>query len=75
MTHEYVGQLFVDAVDSTVKGAVTPVMNQEQCGLCWAFPTMSSLEGDGFVVTGNTLPSIEQQLVVTRWIPLVTAAR
>ena len=69
-THEYVGRLFVGW---TVKGAVTTVKNREQCDSCWVFSTTSFLKGDGFIVTGNMSPSSEQQLVVTRSIPLVTA--
>ena len=69
-THEYVGQPPVNVVDWTVMGAVTPVKNREQCDSCWA---TSSLEGDGFIFTGNMLLSSEQQLVATRSIPLVTA--
>ena len=47
--------------------------SREQCDSCWAFSTTSSIKGDGFIVTGNMSPSSEQQLVVTRLIPLVTA--
>ena len=72
-THEYVGRLLADAVDWTVKGVVTTVKNREQGDSWWAFSTTSSLEGDGFIVTGNMSPSSEQQLAVTRSIALVTA--
>ena len=44
-THEYVGKSLVDVVDWTVKGAVTPVKNREQCDSCWAFLITSILEG------------------------------
>ena len=62
-THESVRQPPVNVVDWTVMRAVTPVKNREQCDSCWACATMSSLEGDGFIVTGNMLPLSEQQLV------------
>ena len=65
----------MNVVDWTVMGAATPVKNLEQCDSGWAVSTTSSLEGDGFIVTGNMLPSSEQQLVATRWIPLLTVAR
>ena len=55
------------------KGAVTTVKSREQCDSCWVFSTTSSLKGGRFLVTGNMSPSSEQQLVVTRSIPLVTA--
>ena len=44
-------------------GAVTPIKDQGQCGSCWAFSTIASLEGQWFLA-GNTLTSLaEQQLV------------
>ena len=63
-----VSQPLVNVVDSAAMGAVTPVKNREQCDSCWAFSTTSSLEGDGFIVTVNMLPSSEQQLAAIRWM-------
>merc|ERR1711957_656227 len=44
-------------------GAVTPVKDQGQCGSCWAFSTVASLEGAHFIAKGELLSFSEQQLV------------
>ena len=55
-----VGELCVDAVTETKKGAVTPVKNQGQCG---SFSTTDSLEGARFVAAGNLSHLSVQQRV------------
>ena len=52
-----------DSVDWVTAGAVTPVMDQGNCGSCWAFSTTGSLEGAHWVATGDLLDFSEQQLV------------
>merc|ERR1712224_597793 len=52
-----------DEVDWTTKGAVNPIKNQGQCGSCWAFGTVASVEGINFIKNKKLVSLSEQQLV------------
>ena len=62
-THECVGQPLLNVVDWTVMRALMPVKDRKQHDWCRACATTSSLESDGFIVTGNMSPLSEQQPV------------
>jgi C1A family cysteine protease len=49
--------------DWRTQGAVTPIKNQEQCGSCWAFATVATVEGLWFI-NGHSLTSYSEQQIV-----------
>merc|ERR1712166_992223 len=51
------------SVDWTTKGAVNPIKNQGQCGSCWAFGTVASVEGINAITNKKPVSLSEQQLV------------
>jgi len=55
--------LTVDSIDWREKGAVQAIKNQGQCGSCWAFSAVGSLESEDFVHGSGLGNFSEQQLV------------
>ena len=53
----------VDAVDWRAQGLVTPIKDQAQCGSCWAFSAVATMEGAQARKSGNLTSLSEQDLV------------
>ncbi|XP_027123852.1 vignain-like [Coffea arabica] len=51
------------SVDWRQKGAVNPIKDQGQCGSCWAFSTVVSVEGINYIRTKKLVSLSEQELV------------
>ena len=53
----------ITAIDWRAEGLVTPIKDQAQCGSCWAFSAVATMEGAQAKKTGNLTSLSEQDLV------------
>ncbi|CAN6212210.1 unnamed protein product [Urochloa humidicola] len=52
-----------ESVDWRTKGAMTPVKNQQDCGTCWAFAAVATIESLNKIKTGKLVSLSEQEIV------------
>lgn len=52
-----------DELDWRDREAVTPIKDQGECGSCWAFASIATLESHNFINTGKLYNLSEQQLL------------
>jgi hypothetical protein len=52
------------SVDWRTKGVVNAIKNQGQCGSCWAFSALGTVESMSAIVSGGQLPLLSEQNLV-----------
>ena len=53
----------IESIDWRAEGLVTPIKDQAQCGSCWAFSAVATMEGAQAKKSGNLTSLSEQDLV------------
>ena len=61
--HKYDNSHIPSSIDWRASGLVTDVKDQGQCGSCWAFSAVGTMEGQHAKKTGNLVSLSEQNLV------------
>lgn len=54
---------YPESVNWVTQGKVNTVQNQGQCGSCWAFSSIATIESASAIATGTLLKLSEQQLI------------